>query len=104
MSDGPYRTMREFYPFYLNEHRRLGTRVAHFVGTTLAIGFVAAAVATRFWWLLAGAPVAAYACAWFGHFFIEKNRPATFQHPLLSLVSDFRLYGELLAGRQKWRA
>lgn len=43
--------------------------------------------------------VFAYGCAWFGHFKVEHNRPATFQYPLMSAVSDFRMWGHMALGR-----
>jgi len=74
-------TFAEFYPRYLREHSRRGTRVLHFVGTTLFILCLALLLRTGNWnWLVAGV-VAAYGFAWVGHFFVEHNRPATFQHP-----------------------
>ena len=55
---------------------------------------------------IAGSPVLfpagvgfAYGCAWVGHFVIEKNRPATFEYPLWSLASDFRMWSHMARGR-----
>jgi len=95
-------TFAEFYPRYLREHSRRGTRVLHFAGTTLFLACVAMLAATGNWrWLPTGV-VAAYGLAWVGHFFVEHNRPATFQHPWFSLLGDFRLYADLWRGREKF--
>jgi hypothetical protein len=93
---------QEFYPFYLDEHRRFGTRFFHFLGTT---GFFLALIASVYAQnaiLLGAGIVFAYAMAWISHFFIEKNRPATFSYPLYSLRADFKLYFDLLSRRQKF--
>jgi hypothetical protein len=33
---------------------------------------------------------------------VEHNKPATFQHPWFSLRGDFRLYWDLLRGRERF--
>lgn len=93
------RNFEEFWPHYVGEHRRRMTRLLHFLGTTLAIPAVAAAMYLREPWLLLAAPVAAYGFAWIGHFFVEGNKPATFRHPLWSLRGDIRMYVLMWMGR-----
>ena len=91
-------SFEEFWPFYVAQHSRPRTRACHFAGTSLVLGCLAAAALVSPWWLLA-APVLGYGPAWIGHFFFERNRPATFTYPLWSLRGDFRMYGLTLAGR-----
>lgn len=100
MSDAPrFSSFREFYPFYLGEHRNRTCRRLHFVGSSLAIGCVLLALRqSNPWWLLA-ALVCGYAFAWVGHFFFEKNRPATFRHPLYSFAGDWVMFKDILVGR-----
>jgi hypothetical protein len=94
-----YRNFAEFWPFYVLEHSKPGTRKLHFIGTTLLlINLIAIPVTRSVWFLLSGI-VAAYGCAWIGHFVIEKNRPATFKYPFFSLLGDFKMYALMLTGK-----
>ncbi|MEX0923566.1 MAG: DUF962 domain-containing protein [Rhodovibrionaceae bacterium] len=89
----------EFWPSYLAEHSRPATRSLHFAGTGLGLALLAAALLTQVWWLLPAALVSGYAFAWIAHIAVEHNRPATFSHPLWSLISDFRMFFIWLGGR-----
>jgi hypothetical protein len=96
---GGFATFREFYPFYLSEHRNVTCRRLHFVGSSLVLGCILAALATGNGWWLLGAPLAGYGFAWLGHFLFEHNRPATFRHPFYSLLGDWVMYRDMLIGR-----
>jgi hypothetical protein len=93
--------MAEFWPFYLGEHRSPRTRAWHLAGTLgyLLLGITCLVTGHPRW--LWAAPVVAYGCAWYSHFAIERNRPATFRHPLKSLLCDHRLAWCMVTGRME---
>lgn len=95
-----YSSFSDFYPFYLGEHANLTCRRMHFIGTT-GIVIVAALVIGQVLplvWLWA-IPILGYGFAWVGHFFFEKNRPATFKYPFYSLLGDWVMYKDMLTGK-----
>jgi hypothetical protein len=92
-------SFREFYAFYLSEHKNRNCRRLHFVGTALVLATLIAALIlrdARWLWL---APLFGYGFAWVGHYVFEKNRPATFKHPLYSFIGDWVMFADVLRGR-----
>ncbi len=97
-----YSSLKEFYPYYLTEHQNPTSRVLHFIGTGLVLVVLVTAIAMAHYVWLAAIPVIGYGFAWVGHFFFEKNKPATFTYPFYSLASDFLLFFDLLRGKEKF--
>ena len=99
MARGEFKTYEEFWPHYLSEHSRPATRWLHAAGTLAGLALLIFFAATARWAWLPLALVPGYGFAWVGHFFVERNRPATFAHPWWSFVSDFRMIWLLATGR-----
>jgi hypothetical protein len=99
VSDARIQTFREFYPYYLSEHRNGACRVCHFLGSSLVLTLLGYGIATSTWWLGILMPGAGYGPAWIGHYVFEKNRPATFTYPAWSLLADWVMMKDIVIGR-----
>ena len=94
-----FNSFAEFYPFYLQEHSNDISRRLHYVGSLLVLSILGYSIANQQWALLWLVPLAGYGFAWVGHFVFEKNRPATFQYPLYSLLGDWVMLKDAFTGR-----
>lgn len=95
-------SFRNFYPYYLGEHSNKVCRRLHIVGTSLVLLLCAAWLITGQKTLVLAIPFAGYGLAWVGHFVYERNRPATFRHPILSLLGDFQLWAEVVTCQREF--
>jgi hypothetical protein len=103
MSTNRIGSYQEFFPFYLREHSKKLTRGLHYTGTSLALVLLGWSIITQTWWTIPLYFVIGYGFAWYAHFFIEHNRPATFTYPLWSLIGDHHMFGLFVSGGLKKR-
>jgi hypothetical protein len=94
-----FESFHEFYPFYLSEHANRTSRRLHFFGSCGVLALVEVAIVRNSWWWLLVALLCGYGFAWVGHFFFEKNRPATFKYPVYSFLGDWVMFKDILTGR-----
>ena len=97
-----FNSFKAFYPYYLKEHRNVTCRRLHFIGSLLVLMVIISALLSQKYALLWLLPVIGYGFAWVGHFFFEKNRPATFKHPFYSLWGDWVMFKDILTGKIKF--
>lgn len=97
-----YDSFAQFYPFYLGEHGKPLTRRLHFAGSVLALACLLMLAVTRNWWWLPAGMLCGYGFAWVAHLAVEKNRPATFRHPLYSFLGDWKMFWQMLTGQMKF--
>ena len=96
-----FASFEAFYPYYIHEHSNRICRRIHIVGSALVLVAAMLGVFVNAWWF-AAMPVIGYGFAWVGHFFFEKNRPATFKYPLWSLMGDWRMFFETVSGKRRF--
>ncbi|MCW8386312.1 DUF962 domain-containing protein [Fluoribacter dumoffii] len=101
-SNKKFSNFKEFYPYYLEEHQSIMCRRLHVIGTFLAcLSFLFFLFTWNWLWIILML-VAGYGFAWIGHFVYEKNKPATFQYPLYSLMGDFVMLWQILSRKLKF--
>ena len=96
-----YKSFKEFYPYYLKEHELPLTKLFHFIGTFFSFVFLTLLFISLNPLYFVAALLSGYGAAWISHFFIEKNKPATFSYPLYSLMGDYKMFFETLLGKHK---
>ena len=100
--DKQFKKFADFYPYYLSEHQNLTCRRLHFFGSLGILTLILFVIVTSQWILLWFIPVLGYGFAWVGHFFFEKNRPATFTYPFYSFLGDWVMFKDTLSGKIKF--
>jgi hypothetical protein len=101
MSTKAFQNYQSFWPYYVSQHLHPRNRILHFIGTTIGLVILAVTLLQKKWCWILGVPVSGYAFASYGHFFVEKNKPATFQYPWWSIRADFQMFFLICTGRMQ---
>tara|TARA_Y100000588_G_C13401987_1_gene563643 strand:- start:59 stop:370 length:312 start_codon:yes stop_codon:yes gene_type:complete len=101
ISESKFKSFKEFYPFYLSEHSKSLTKIFHATGSLCVIAILIFSLLTYNFKILYLTPLIGYGFAWISHFFIEKNKPATFKYPLYSFIGDWVMLKDLMTGKIK---
>ena len=101
MDNTKFNSFKEFYPFYLSEHSKKSTKILHMIGSIAVIYILIYSINNQDWNKLYYLPIIGYGFAWIGHFFFEKNKPATFKYPLYSFIGDWVMLKDILIGKVK---
>lgn len=96
-----YTNFKDFYPYYLSEHSHKTTKLLHFIGTSISLYFLFNFFRTFDFEYIILSLLSGYGFAWVSHFFIEKNKPATFKYPFYSFIGDHLMFIEIIMGKHK---
>lgn len=84
-------TFQEFWPYYVSQHLHPATRTLHAWGPLAAVALAVSGTAAGLLWSPLLAVGVGYGIAWFSHFVIERNRPASWGRPAWSFRGDMLL-------------
>lgn len=99
MAEREITSFAKFWPHYVAEHSRPATRALHAVGTLAGTSLMIVLLLSGRWYLVPLAFIPGYGLAWVAHFFVERNRPASFKYPLWSFLADYKMVALMLTGR-----
>ena len=101
MPNNTYQTFKEFYPYYLSEHKHPINKLLHLFGTILGIIIFLILMTNNMYLYFPLSFIPGYFFAWVGHFIFEKNRPATFKYPFFSFCGDWVMLKDIITGKIK---
>jgi len=101
MSETKFTSFKEFYPYYLSEHKLKINKILHALGSIYGLIFLIFVIFSEQYKLIPIAFLIGYFFAWIGHFIFEKNKPATFKHPLYSFMGDWVMLKDIITRKIK---
>ena len=101
MSDTKFTSFKDFYPYYLSEHKLRINKILHAIGSLSGLGFLIYSIYTEQYQFIPFSFIFGYTFAWVGHFVFEKNKPATFKYALYSFMGDWFMLRDIILGKIK---
>ena len=101
MSNTKFTSFKDFYPYYLSEHKVKTNKILHIIGSIAGFSFLFYIVYIEKYKFIPVSFLFGYTFAWTGHFFFEKNKPATFKYPLYSFIGDWVMLKDIFLGKIK---
>tara|TARA_B100001146_G_C15875582_1_gene303783 strand:- start:206 stop:514 length:309 start_codon:yes stop_codon:yes gene_type:complete len=101
MSDTKFTSFKEFYPYYLSEHKLPITKLLHIIGSLCSLGFLISMIISKKYQYIPFVFIIGYGFAWISHFAFEKNKPATFKYPLYSFIGDWIMLKDVITRKIK---
>ena len=101
MSNTKFTSFKDFYPYYLSEHKVKTNKILHIIGSLTGLSFLFYIVYIEKYKFIPISFLFGYTFAWIGHFFFEKNKPATFKYPIYSFIGDWVMLKDILTGKVK---
>ena len=101
MSNTKFTSFKDFYPYYLSEHKVKTNKILHIIGSLTGLSFLFYIVYIEKYKFIPISFLFGYTFAWIGHFFFEKNKPATFKYPLYSFIGDWVMLKDIFLGKIK---
>ncbi len=95
---------RSFYKNFLSEHQKLGTRIFHFAGvifSIIALVYTIISGKERFLWYV---PIFLLIFTLLGRFIFENTERQSFRKPLWWLISEFKMFFDLLTGKVSFKS